>query len=101
MPATLDRIREFWTSILDDEEAKLADRMKAAEFNAQMLAFQNRRLAHIPLGDNGIAGNRHHFRFQKGIVHSFFAFFRLKIRAKKPLMVGLLVASITRISTMA
>ena len=37
MPATLERIREFWTSILDDEEAKLADRMKAAENLARLL----------------------------------------------------------------
>ncbi|MEA4823567.1 MAG: hypothetical protein VB111_05545 [Clostridiaceae bacterium] len=37
MPATLDQIRDFWTNILEDEEAKLADRMKAAENLAKLL----------------------------------------------------------------
>ena len=31
MKVTMEKLQTFWCDILDDEEAKLADRMKAAE----------------------------------------------------------------------
>ena len=37
MAATREDLKEFWNWILEDEEAKLADRMKAAENLAKLL----------------------------------------------------------------
>ncbi len=37
MAVTWETLRDFWSGILDDEEAKLADRMKAAENLAKLL----------------------------------------------------------------
>ena len=37
MNVTKDTIRDFWSGILTDEEAKLSDRMKAAENLAKLL----------------------------------------------------------------
>ncbi len=40
MSVTREGLKEFWNGILEDEEAKLADRMKAAENLAKLLEPQ-------------------------------------------------------------
>ena len=95
-------------------EVEVVDGGEAAEVDAQMAAFQNGRFVHVALRHDGMAGDGDHFGLFSAFQSAHFAasFFMLrdgpsssfslrKIRIKKDRMAGLLVASMTRMSTMA
>ena len=89
-----------------DGHIKLVDGGESAEINAQVAALQNGGLIHVPLRDavGGGHGNQLGgvlFRCGHGAFPPFLLRVRSRIWPNKPLMAGLLVASMTRISTMA
>ena len=85
---------------------EVLDGGQAAEVDAQMLALQDGALVNVPLRDlvgagdgdqlDGLLGNSAHC-----LAPSFFSWRSSRTRAMKFHNVGLLVASMTRISTMA
>ena len=89
-----------------DGHVEVLHRRQAAEVDAQVAALQNGALIDVPLRDLIGTGYRDQLdRFLLRPTHCaappFFSPLRSRSRAKKPQMAGLLVASITRISTMA
>ena len=82
--------------------------MQAAEVNPQIPRLQHGALVEIALGDDAVARRRNRsgrgalFVFRHASSASFFRPFpRGMIRSTMPRSVGLFVASMTRISTMA
>ena len=89
-----------------DGHVEVLYRRQAAEVDAQVAALQNGAFIDVPLRDLVGAGYRDQLdRFLWRPTHCaappFFSSLRSRSRAKKPQMAGLLVASMTRISTMA
>ena len=100
-------------------QVEVVHRPQAAEVDAQVAALQDGGLVDVPLGDDGVAGDGDHFGGLAPLLRAahLAASFRLSLpfrgaasssspprrnsRAKKLWRVGLLVASITRMSTMA
>ena len=80
--------------------------MKSTEINAEITGFKHRTGVDVTFGKDAMAGRRHHLGVNLRLTHfsfpSFACFLRLGLRLLKKLRrVGLLVASMTRISTMA
>ena len=93
---------------LADNQVEILDGMQAAEVNPQIPRLQHGALVEIALGDDAVARRRNHsgrgalFVFRHASSASFFRPFpRGMIRSTMPRSVGLFVASMTRISTMA
>ena len=95
-----------------DGEVEIIHGLEAAELDAQVMGFQHRLLAHVPLRHDGVAGNRNHLGFGSVFLcrhgHAFCPPSTLPSlrnlatsRLAMLLRMGLLVASITRISTTA
>ena len=86
-----------------DGQVEILHRLQTAEGHAQPHAFQHRGLVNVPLRqqNGGLAVYQLCFRFHR-VAHSFLlgVSFR-RTEPKKRFIVGLLVACITRISTMA
>ena len=92
-----------------DGHVEVVHRREAPEVDPQVAALQNRALVNIPLGDDVGAGNRHQLGLGIAAVGllahltapSFLRFFRRSFPLRKLCTDGLLVPSITRISTTA
>ena len=100
---------------LADDQIEVVHGLQAAELDAQVARLQHGRAVQVALGDDAVAGRGHHL----GVQHALFLRRGLGHSAAPPLcacaaglprcisrsnserMNGLLVASITRISTMA
>ena len=67
-----------------DGEVELIDSGQAAEVDAQVLALQNGELVHIPLRNDGVAGDGDHLAFLKFLSHSE----RLLSRCRGPISSG-------------
>ena len=101
--------RTVWADEAGDlgaADVEVLYRRQAAEVDAQVAALQNGAFIDVPLRDLVGAGYRDQLdRFLWRPTHCaappFFSSLRSRSRAKKPQMAGLLVASMTRISTMA
>ena len=96
-----------------DGQVKVLHGFQAAELHAQVARFQHGALVHVALGHDGMAGDGHHLGFGLPLVllrHAASPSFPGLVfsrrtsalrRWSRTLKNGLLVASITRISTMA
>ena len=71
-------------------QVEVVHRLQAAEVDAQMAALQNGGLIDVPLGDDRMAGHRHHLTLFKFLSHSTAAPFRLRgmILPSKPTHLG-------------
>ena len=92
---------------LADGEVEVLHGLEAAELDAQMPRFQHGQLVHIALGHDAVAGEGHHFGGRSALRHAASPPFpsspRLcgSMRAKRARVIGLLLTSMTRISTTA
>ena len=101
-----DQARDFRFA---DDEVEILHGMQAAELNAQMAGLQDGRDMEIPLRNDAVAGRGNHlggglFLLRHALSASFKEFSRRawgRMRPSAALNAGLLVASMTRISTMA
>ena len=91
-----------------DGHVEVVHRREPAEVDAQVAALQDGPLVHVPLGDDVGAGDRHQlglgiaaFLLLAHLAAPPFFFFRRNRVLMKSWIVGLLVASMTRISTTA
>lgn len=93
---------------LADNQVEILDGMQAAEIDAQVARLQHGALMKIAFGDDAVAGRRNHpgrgalLRLRHASSASFFCPFLCgMMRCTRLRSVGLFVASMTRISTMA
>ena len=113
LPAPLGPIRPA-ISVRADGQVEVLHGLQAAELDAQVARFQHGALVHIPLGDDAVAGHGHHLRFRIAAyaagscrlallsrVRSCRSAERIEALEPHAAKTGLLVASITRISTTA